>query len=161
MKTTIQVLTGFALLLGTFLQPSTAFAGDTLLFRGKGADAYFLRTEGCLITEVFVFVSEIVSRPPKDADPIFEANVVITQYDFCEEEFLLSAEGSTPLSDADFQDAATLRSATLNTTVSVFDNISHASFDVFVDLTWIGIGPLRREIDNFHFKAPGCHHQLP
>jgi hypothetical protein len=38
----------------------------------------------------------------------------------------------------------------------VFDEVSGASFDLAVDLSWAGVGPLGRQQTTSHFDTPGC-----
>jgi hypothetical protein len=80
----------------------------------------------------------------------------ISQFDLCAGERLVSAESVSTVPEADFQVAKMLGQATLNTTVTVTDFASDppASFDVFIDLTWTGVGPLSRQNNNSHFITP-------
>jgi len=158
MKTIIKLLAVLALALATFSQHTTASAGSIFHFKGKSADAFFSSSDGCVFTDVFVFASEeIFQNPPGPSSASSGANLFISQFDACTGEQLLAADGFASLADPDFQVARKLTSATLNATVNVFDFVSGTSFDVFVDVTWTGTGPLGRQNGNFHFHSPGCN----
>jgi len=83
-------------------------------------------------------------------------SLFIDQFDFCTGESLLSAEGSAPLADPDFQVLGRLDSATLTTTIEVCDFVSGACFPVDIDLTWTGTGEIERNKDSLHFDTPCC-----
>jgi hypothetical protein len=157
MRTTIKLLAVLALALTTFMQHSTASAATVFKFRGETASAFFSSTDGCIATDVFISATEGVSQnPPGKGDPISQAFIFISQYNFCTDTLLLNAEGFALLSNADFDVSGKLDLATLNTTINVFDFVSNTSFDIFIDLTWTGIGPLSRQSNNSHFNTPGC-----
>jgi hypothetical protein len=163
MKTTIKLLAVIALVLVAFGQHSTASAGGGAggidYFKSKGANALFSSTDpsGCIVTDVFVFAGEeVFQSPPGPRSAAPRASLFISQYDFCTGTQLLAADGFALLADSDLQVSSKLESATLNATVNVFDFVSGTSFDVFVDLTWTGIGPLSRQNSHSHFHSPGC-----
>jgi hypothetical protein len=161
MKTTMKLLVVLALAMATFMQHSTASAADIIKFRGDGAQAFFSSTDGCIVTDVSVSATDgIFQNPPGKGSPVFDVFLFISQYDFCTDTQLLRASGYTQLADAEFQVSPQLDSATLNTTVNVFDFESNTSFDVFVNLAWTGISPLSRDSSKFHFKSPGCNYHL-
>jgi hypothetical protein len=73
---------------------------------------------------------------------------------------LLSAEGETP--QHAFQFASDLSSATLSTTVTVFDVVSQQFYDFEVNLTWTAQGaPVSHHCkETFHDKELGIKTQL-
>jgi len=159
MKTIIRLLTVLALALATFSLPTTAWAASVFNFKGQSADAFFSSTDpsGCIFTDVFLFASEqTFQNPPGPGIPSSGTGLFISQFDSCTGTQLLAADGFASLAGPDFQVNRTLNSATLNATVNVFDFVSGASFDVDVNLTWTGAGPLARQNGHFHFQSPGC-----
>ena len=68
------------------------------------------------------------------------------------------ASGFAALTEPDFQlsgPGQRLESATLNTTIPVFDFVSFTSFDVTINLAWTATGPLTRDNGHFHSQGPG------
>lgn len=160
MKTTIKLLTVLALAVLTFGQHSTVSADGAEVFHGKGPSAFaqFSSDSGCIHTAVFVFAADrrvrAASGPPT-AESF--ASVTILQSNTCENEELLRASGFTfPLSKEEFQISPQLDSATLNTTITLFDTVSETTFDVDVNLTWVGTGPITHVHDKNHIRDFGC-----
>jgi hypothetical protein len=160
MKTTIKLLTVLALVLVTFGLHSTASADGAQVFHGKGPSAFaqFSSSSGCIQNAVFVFAADrqvrTASGPPTSET---FATVTILQYNSCEFEELFRASGTTfPLSEEEFQISPQLDTATLNTTITLFDTVSGTTFDVDVDLTWVGTGPITHVHDNNHIRDLGC-----
>lgn len=160
MKTTRKLLVVVMLLLIVFGGPSPAYAGGGLgfNFRGPTAFASFLNAEGCTVTDVMVIASENrIQDSPGSPTNVSFASVTIYQYDSCTGTTLLYASGTTnPLSKGELQISKTLGTATLNTTVSVFDEISETNLDLDVSLSWTATGPLTRDKDNVQIHTPGC-----
>ena len=158
MKTIFKILAVLALALATFSQHTTASAGSNFHFKGKSADAFFSSTDGCIITEGFVFASEdVFQNPPGPGSASSGVSLYIARYNSCTDTLLLAADGFASLADPDFQVTRKLTSATLTATVNVYDFVNDSFFDVFVDLAWTGTGPLGRQNGNFHFHSPGCN----
>lgn len=162
MKTTIKLMVILALLVVTFGQHTAASAGGggggSYKFKGRSADAFFSSTDssGCIITDVGVFASRgVLQSPPGPGSAAAFTSVFISQYNACTGEQLLAADGSS-VAGTDFQVDKKFNSATLSTTVNVFDYESNLSFDVDINLTWIATGPLTRQLGNTHYDSPGC-----
>jgi len=160
MKTKINLLIVLMLVFAAFGQHTTVYAGGAQVFRLKGptAIAPFISASGCIYTETAVMASVPRIRvEPGPAEPLSFAAVSIFQYDTCTDTLLYSAYGDTaPLSSEEFQISSTLDSATLNTTINVFDEASSTAFNVDVDVTWLSTGPVMRQHGNEHFHTPGC-----
>lgn len=161
MKTTIKLLTVIILVIVGFGQHTSASAGGGAAFRFKGrsAVAYFASVDesGCIGTDVYLFGSEaVVSNAPGAGTPIAQSYVYISQYDYCTGTPLLSADGSAWAPYAGSWVDKKLGSATLNTTIQVFDYLSETSFAVDLNLTWTAAGPLTRQNSHSHFQSPGC-----
>lgn len=157
MKTTSKLLIVLMLALATFSQHSTALAGGNFRFRGDTADAYFSSFDGCVYTDMYLYVSDGINQsPPGPGGASSGTGLFIYQYDSCTDTQLLGADGFASLASPDFQVSGKLSSATLNATVSMYDYVSDTSFDVSIDLVWAGTGPLFRQSSNSHFDYPGC-----
>ena len=163
MKTTIKLLVVTVLVLATFSQGITARAGGgggTFRFKGQSANAHFSSVDpsGCIYTDVFVYASEqIIATQPGPGTPSSGASLSILQFDACTGTQLIGADGFASLTGPDFQVSKKLNSATLNTTVNVFDYLTGTSYDVSIALTWTGISPLGRQTSEFHYQFAGCH----
>src|SRR5262249_32672552 len=132
-------IVAFALVV--LILPATVLAGDSFNFRGPTADASFSSTSGCLLTDVFVFANDgRLHDPPGPGTPSSVAEVNIFQFDSCSGIQLMAAFGQASLAAADFQVARGLNSATLNTTVQVFDFISGNTVNVDLALNWTATG---------------------
>ena len=160
MKTTIKLLAAIILVLATFGQTSAASAADVYKNNGTGANAYFssLDETGCVITDVYVDTLDYgFKNPPGPAEKASYVYMTISKYDVCTGESLLYAEGFTSLGESELQVSSKQDRATLTATVNVYDWASDSSFDVWVDLTWTGSGPLSRQKTHNQYKVPGCH----
>lgn len=156
MKTTIKLLAVFALAFTTFTQPSTAAAASVFHSQGRTAFAFFSSSDGCIRTDVFVFVTESAFQIPSgESDSGLGALVSIVQFD-CTGGLPLNAFVFASLEDQDFEISNHLKSATLKTTVTLFDFVSNTSFDVSVDMTWTGVGPRTNQRAIFHSETDGC-----
>jgi hypothetical protein len=159
MRRTAKLLVGLVLLaLLTSSLPTPVRAGDTFNLRGPSAFAGFFSPDpsGCVFTDVFVFANDRrLHDPPGPPTTFSEAFVNIFQFDNCTGTELISAFGSAQLADPAFQITPQLTSATLNTTIEVFDFVSGSTFNVDVALTWTGTGGLIRQSQRSHFRAPG------
>lgn len=98
--------------------------------------AEFVNVDGCVTTEVFVFarsgeVGGGRSQPNLDLK-IFET-------DDCEDETLLDARANVDLRNNALRFVPGLDTATLNTSVELFDEVSDERFDVRVRVTWTGV----------------------
>ena len=160
MKTTIKCLIVLALVLVTFGQNTTASADGGVVSFGKGplATAQFGTSSGCIHSAVFVAAAD--RRIKQLSGSIISdawASVTILQYNYCEYELLFYAAGYTlPLSEEEFQISPQLDSARLTTKVHLFEQVSGTSFDVDVDITWVGAGPITHVHDNNHIQDVGC-----
>jgi hypothetical protein len=141
------------------LPASTLAAGSTVSsvsFKGQTADAYFQSRDGCVQTTVGVFaVDGHVKQKGSHTTIESYANVFIDIFNSCTGTSHLSAFGETELAPGDFAVSSTLSTASLTTSIEVFDYISRTSFQVDIDLDWSGVGSTSREKGRFSFKTPG------
>ena len=130
-----------------------AASGTTFVskFHGLSAQANFdnLSPDGCIDT--FVFVDGFQNTFGKQTSS--GADVFIGQFDICTNTQLLSASGST--SNPNFQIDKKLLSASLNTTISVFDSVSGNTFNVSVSVAWTSTSAIAHENSTFHFHTKG------
>jgi hypothetical protein len=159
-KSLIKPLVAFALVLAALGQPTGASAADIFHFRGQSVDASFasLDPSGCVYTGVDVAAAEQVAQsPPGAGQPSAGLFIHIFQANFCTNTVIHSASASVPLSESELEFRGKLKSATLHTTVSVFDFVSNSFFEVTVDLTWAASSSRTRENTHTNFKFDGCH----
>lgn len=138
--------------------PGTAEAADVLHLTGGSAEAFFSSTDpsGCISTFVFLVANdENRQSPPDPGSASSHGGITISQRDNCTDTVLLGATGLAELADPDFQVLGPLTSATLDTTIEVFDFVSSSSFNVDVAMTWTGTGDVNRENSNGHLELPG------
>jgi hypothetical protein len=128
-----------------------AASGTTTVFRFHGLSvfAYFDNLDGCIDTAVSVdaFQNTVNKQTTSGAD------VFIDRFDNCMGTELLAAVGST--SNPNFQVSTKLLSASLNTTISVFDFVSGTTFDVSVSVAWTATSAIAHENSTFHFHTKG------
>ena len=159
MKFTFRFLIVFVLAVAMFSQHASASAVSMFKFKGLGANASFesLDPSGCILTRVDLFTAEaMIQSPPGRKAPFSSMNLFLSQYDVCTDTPLLAAEGVKDLAEPDLQISSKLAGATLNTTITMLDSLTGNTFDLSVDLSWTGIGPLRREHSGFHFGDREC-----
>jgi hypothetical protein len=106
------------------------------------ADFDSFSPDGCV--ETFVFVAGLQNNG------VPEAFGFIGQVDSCTGASL-SAAGETL--NTTFQINNQLTSASLSATIPLFDEVSGNTFNVSVNATWTGTGPLTREIGSSHFHT--------
>ena len=128
-----------------------AASGTTFVskFHGLSAQADFdsLSPDGCIDT--FVFVDGFQNTFHKQT--FSGADVFIGQFDICTNTQLLGASGFT--SNPSFQIDKKFLSASLNTTISVFDFVSGNTFDVSVSVSWTSTSAIGHENSTFHFHT--------
>jgi hypothetical protein len=150
------VVLGVVFFLMAFGLSTVSLAGNVLGQDQQSAVAYFSNTDssGC-VTYVSVFANDLFLQfPPGPGASLSEATVLIFN-EYCTQP--IYAYGVTTLPDQDFQVSPNLDSATLNTTINVFDYISNTSFPVYVQTTWTSTGPLGRSNAHSHDSFGGCN----
>jgi hypothetical protein len=160
MKSIIHLLGAFALLLAMFSQPTGASAADVFHLRSHGVDGAFsnLDPSGCIYTGVDLVATEQVSQTSAGAgEPSAGIFVHLFQADFCNNTVIHTASATEPLSESELEFTGRLNSATLQTTVSMFDFGSTTPFDLTLDLTWTVSESRRGDNFNSHFNFEGCH----
>jgi hypothetical protein len=142
------LLSSLAALIFSITAPRAYAAGSgsgvVVRFQGNTALATFdsVSPDGCIDTAVFVTGTQSSTGP--------EADVTISQYDFCTDTPLLFAFGST--STPNFQVSGGLASASLSATISVIEFVSGNTFPVSVSVTWTATGPFSRIVGTEHLQ---------
>ena len=151
MKFTIKLLIMPVLLLATF-SPQTAASAEMNRFQGHSADAYFYTTDasGCIQTSVILETGEDII-----------VNIQLFRYDICQNQSLIDAympiSARKQLTKSELKYSGNLDSATLKTTVQLFDYTGNLT-SVSIDLTWIGTGEITKSQDHYTYSpSPGCH----
>lgn len=125
-------------------------------FKGQFAEVGFdsLDPSGCVDT--FVYVEGVNGTVKETGQPTASslAVVVIDQFDFCTSTELLFAQGEATLAAGEFQIDKMLTTATLDTTIEVFDEVSGTSFPVDISVSWTGVGATTTQKDHFQIHGP-------
>ncbi|MCM8748573.1 hypothetical protein NET02_05395 [Thermomicrobiaceae bacterium CFH 74404] len=159
-----RLLLALVLALGLFgvlaaLQPLRAAEAEThhFWFKSQFAEAFFsnLDETGCVVTDAFVAAVDGRSKEAGTPEVSSQAFLFISRFDQCTGTQLLAAEGFPILTEREFQIDHRLTTATLETTIEVFDYVSGTSFPVDVSVSWEGSGDRVRISDHFQVKAPG------
>jgi hypothetical protein len=114
-------------------------------------------TNACLQFFVMVLASDRMEKLSPGGGPTTVAGttLLVGEQDVCLGVPLLSGEGEA--TQQAFRIAGDLSSATLTTTVTVFDNVSLQSFTFAVNLTWTAVGPpeFHHDTERFQDKSLG------
>jgi hypothetical protein len=159
MKTTIRSLVVLILMLAVLSQHTTASALSTFKFRGLSANTSFesVDASGCIVSRLDLFTTEgMVRFAPGKSELQSSTAIFLSRYDQCTDTLLLAAEGVKDLAEPELQISSRLDSATLNTTVTMVDTLTGDTFDLSVDLSWVGIGPTRQQDSSFRFGDKVC-----
>jgi hypothetical protein len=131
-----------------------AASGNTIVFKLHGLSAFanfdsLVSPGSCVHNEVHVdaFQNTIQKQTTSGA------NIFIGQMDWCTGKQFLFASGS--VSNVNFQIDQKLLSASLNTIIDVFDNVSNTTFPVSVNLTWTSTSAIGHENSTFHYHTQG------
>lgn len=128
--------------------------------RGQLVNAIFANTDpsGCLQTSVFVTANSGVEQDIPSTTHYGTAAVDVYTYNTCTATTVVDATGQTSTLPADaFQVTNQLDQASLNLVITMSDLVSGHSFDVTVNVQWVGTGELTRAHDNTNQVYPGCH----
>lgn len=153
-KLTLGSLAALALL-AVLSPPAHAVTLELHHAKGTSANAVFESTSGCIDTEVFFLADDTlvgadqrlgvteVSVPKDHASDLF---LGIVRFNHCTNTDVTAAfVDALPIADADFQIADDLSSASLNTTVTLHDDVTNTPLSVALDVAWTATGPATRE----------------
>jgi hypothetical protein len=123
--------------------------GDTAIAVFEGTSP----TDACLRFFVSVTASDVMEKvSPGPRTSNVGTVLVVAAQDTCEGVTLLSGAGET--AQQSLRIAGDLSTATLSTTVTVFDTVSLNSYHFAVDLTWTAVGPVETHHDKEMFRDP-------
>lgn len=139
-----------AILAGSMLQ-----AAEVVHLRDEGVDAFFPKTDGCIVSTYQVNVSASTMKIP--SEPVQQqsfATLAIGRYNVCTGTQLMSSFGGVPVTSAEFQMAQDLRAASLRVSIVLLDQ-SGQSVLATLSLTWTATDSVTQGTSNFHTSAPG------
>ena len=154
---------GLGLLLCSSLSVASAASDRVTVanLRGPLVNAWFSSMDGtgCVETDTFV----TANRPTDQLLPgrgtttgIGAVNIFV--YDSCTDSVLLDAVGQTDsLGAAELQISRQLDQASLHTTISATNIATGDTFDVTVDIEWVGTSDITRDHSNSNDRYSGCH----
>jgi hypothetical protein len=130
--------------------------------RGPLVNAFFSAIDptGCIQTDTFVTANRPTDQQlPGRGTTTGIGAVSIFEYDSCTDTTLLQAVGQTDtLATTDFQVSNQLDWASLHTTITVTNIDTGDTFDVSVDVAFVGTSDIRRDHSNTNDLYPGgCH----
>jgi hypothetical protein len=163
MKSISKLLAAFALVLAALSQPTHISLAEVDHFASHAVSASFgsLDPSGCIYTNVNVDAADQINQTsPGTREPSDWIFIHIFQADFCNNTVLHSASARVPLSESDLEFTGKLNSATLHTTVTLFEFGTNIPFEVTIDLTWTASSSQRQENFNSHLNSEGCHFVL-
>jgi hypothetical protein len=120
-------------------------------FQGANAYAVFDSTSGC--TDTSVFVEGVDGRShtgPGQPEVQSFVYMSVVQYDTCTQAYLLIGSGYAVLVPDAFQ--MTQRTATLATTIEMYDYVSGNTFSVNVNVAWTGAGDTSMGTSNYTYR---------
>ena len=131
-----------------------AASGNTIVFKFHGLSAFanfdsLVSPGSCVHNEVHVDAFQNTVQKQTTSG----ANVFIGQMNWCTNEQILFANGS--ISNVTFQIDKTLLSASLNTIITVYDNVSNTTFPVSVNLTWTSDSAIGHENQTLYNHTKG------
>ncbi len=131
-----------------------AASGNTFVVKFHGLSAFanfdsLVSPGSCVHNEVHVDAFQNTVQKQTTSG----ANVFIGQMDWCTNTQILFAVGS--ISNVNFLIDKKLLSASLNTIIYVFDNVSNTTFPVSVNLTWTSTSAIGHENSTFHYHTQG------
>jgi hypothetical protein len=142
---TLWMMINLGITLLTLAVPATSRAVEKFSASGPSASASFASTDECISTYAYVSAAtDVIHQPPGPANTSTTAYLTVVKSDACQYTLLVDGNGSATLGDTDFQVGKRLDTATLKTTINVYDSVSDSYIDVDVDLAWKATGQAGR-----------------
>jgi hypothetical protein len=120
--------------------------------------ATFLSTDplGCIESVFDIFGSEerLKDEQPGAPSTTGFALVIVTQFDQCTGTFLRDLIGEITSDAIEFDITGNLSAATLQATIPVLDSNTGAEFQMTLNVTWTGFGPIFSTKENVRLKTP-------
>ena len=137
------------------LAGSMLHAAEVLHVRDEGTDAFFQKTDGCIVSTYQVNVSATTLKVP--SVPVQQqsmATLAIGRFNVCTGTPILSAYGGAPVTSAEFQIAQDLSTASLRASIVLLDQ-SGQSVLTTLSITWTATESVSQGTSSFHTSAPG------
>ena len=162
MRSMIKLLAVFALVLGSFGQNTNVLATDRYKLQGLGVSAFFsdLDPTGCITTSTSIIVSQQLTQSEGTRDVTEVMFMNISQDNICTNTPLISVSADVPLPEGAFDIQGNLASATLDTTVTVINNITDSSIELEIHLDWTATSTVLSSSGHNKFRFGSCHTQL-
>ncbi len=149
--------TVLALALGAVaLVPSTASAAPAgnYTFSGSSAGASFSKADGCVSTNAYVSAIDGESKDNQSGQTSSSSvSLYVSQFNYCSYTGR-SGYGYAELGPGDFDMPRSLGSASLKTTVNVYDYSTRQTLPVSVELTWTADGDATRSKSQYQTQYP-------
>ena len=137
------------------LAGSMLHAAEVLHVRDEGADAFFQKTDGCIVSTFQVSVSATSLKVPSAPEQQQSmATLAMSRFNVCTGTPVLSAFGGAPVTSAEFQIAQDLSAASLHASMTLMDQ-SGQSVLATIAITWTATESMSQGTSNFHTSAPG------
>lgn len=147
MKLTMKLLAVLGLLLATFSPQGAASAeGARTIWHEDVAFFHSVDDSGCIDTRVSI-----------ETGVDFLQSISVVQYDLCEGLTIFDGYGNKPLDKSETHYTGNLGSTTLKTNVQVTDFQRSLTLNLWVDVTWTGVGEINEYHDHRKYSpSPGC-----
>jgi hypothetical protein len=130
-------------------------AAEVVHLRDEGAEAFFPKTDGCIVSTYQVSVNASTMKIP--SEPVQQqsiATLAIGRFNVCTGTQVMSAFGGVPVTSAEFQIAQDLSAASLRVSIPLMDQ-SGQSVLTTISLTWTATDSVTQGTSSFHTSAPG------
>lgn len=137
---------------------ATAAATEHHHFTGRSAIAAFYTSSGCVETSVLVSVDEEGSQTaPGQPVAAYRCSVHFEQWDSCNGQVMASGDVEADLAPDEVTLTPAARSATLRSTLEIFDQAQGRPATLALDLTWVATGPLYRSTAHDNYSSSSVH----
>jgi hypothetical protein len=126
-----------------------------------GVSAFFFSIDptGCITTSTAVLASEQVTRTNGTRETSEVMFIDVSQNNICTDTALISASGQAPLPEGAFDVQGNLGSATLDSTITMVNNITDQPIELEVHLVWTGTSTILSQSGHYKFSFESCHLQ--
>jgi len=130
-------------------------AAEVVHLRDEGADAFFPKPQGCIVSTYQVSVNGSTLKIP--SEPVQQqsiATLAIGRINVCTGTQVMSAFGGVPVTSAEFRLAPDLSTASLRVSITLLDQLGQTVL-TSISLTWTATESLTQGTNSFHTSAPG------
>lgn len=164
MKLNIRILTAIAVSLASFVGVLSSY-GQNLpyvdIYQGKYAFAYYSGADGCIDRDIFIVpVEELYINPPFYGHKATFIDLSIYHFNVCTGEEI-AGYTLEQIESSDFQIRNDFATATLNTTVTLFNSISSENIELDLNISWTEDSEKRVQPSaGMHLFPSGCRQIL-